>query len=561
VDKSLAGFGWLGGRPGFRVSHSLQWLMIARSSFLFLLLTLAVLGQIFQASGSTQTSVAIYAILAIGFAFNVVAASLPEGQMARGWVTYVHVFVDISLISIWISLSNGRESLYALLYLVQILLVSLILYQRAALLSSLASVIGFGVVLWFEPPAGAWLIWGLNASLFLTLGVVGGYLSEELHRASLRIAEKTERIEKLIALQERILSHMPTGLLAVDASMRIGYVNSAAEQLLGVRAQDVSGKLVSEVLSGLLPFFNASSSGSSHSRLQQLVEVPLGTNKQILRGDVAMLNEGEAFGALLHGEAVEGCVLLFQDVTKLISLEDKIRQNEKLAAVGQLAAGIAHEIRNPLAGMSASIEMLRSSLPSAVVTGENLKLMDIAIREIDRLNGLITDFLDYVKPQKAVAEKVDVRKQISEVLFSLKNTQKPGVIPSLKGSIPIPAAVDLKEVCPDAVYALANSEKLRQVLWNLIINAMQAMHRSGTIEVGCRNESEELVKVWVRDEGQGMSAGALAHLYEPFFTTKEKGTGLGLATVYKLVEAFQGEIKVVSKQGEGTLFEVFLPRA
>lgn len=505
-------------------------------------------------------SVALYAILAVGFAFNVLAASLPERELDRGWVPYVHIAFDVFLISTWVSFSDGRESLYALLYLVQILLVSLILYQRAAFIASVAAIVSFGGVLWLQPPEGVWLIWGLNASLFLTLGVVGGYLSEELHRASLRIAEKTERIEKLIALQERILSHMPTGLLAVDASMRIGFVNAAAEHLLGVRGQEVSGKQVAEVLPGLIPFFNSNESGASHSRLQQVVEVGLGKNKQVLRGDVAMLKEGEAFGALLHGEAVEGCVLLFQDVTKLISLEEKIRQNEKLAAVGQLAAGIAHEIRNPLAGMSASIEMLRSSLPKEAVAGENLKLMDIALREIDRLNRLITDFLDYVKPQKAAAEKVDVRKQIGEVLFSLRHTQKPGVIQSLKGGIPIPASVELKENCPEPVFALASSEKLRQVLWNLIINSMQAMNRSGVIEVGCRNENEEQIKLWVRDEGQGMSEQALAHLYEPFFTTKEKGTGLGLATVYKLVEAFQGEIKVVSKAGEGTLFEVLLPK-
>jgi two-component system sensor histidine kinase PilS (NtrC family) len=310
-------------------------------------------------------------------------------------------------------------------------------------------------------------------------------------------------------------------------------------------------------LPGLLPFFSQSTSESV--RLQQVVEIELQNQKRILRGDVAKLEEGSELAGLLHSE--EGRVLLFQDVTQMLHLEEKLKQSEKLAAVGQLAAGIAHEIRNPLAGMSASIEMLRSSLPREAVAGENQKLMDIALREIDRLNHLISEFLDYVKPQQWKKEPVELSKLLADILLALRHPEKPGKIHSLKGGISVRTDIELKENYTPSVLARANPEKLKQVVWNLVINAIQSMDKQGSIEVGCERVGNGQVKFWVRDQGQGMDEKTLSHLYEPFFTTKEKGTGLGLATAYKIVESFQGEIRVQSVKGQGTYFEVFLPAA
>jgi two-component system, NtrC family, sensor histidine kinase PilS len=552
---------WLGVRATGVGGEALQSLMLARSGVLYVLLALGVLSQLFQGSGSSPLLVTAYGFLSLGFAFNFLASLVPEKEELQSHLSVVHIVFDVLLISFWVSFSGGKESLYALLYLVHILFVALILYQRAALFAASASVIAFGLTLYWQATESIWLVWGMNSALFVTLGLVGGYLSEELHRAGIKLAEKNKKIEDLISLQERILSHMPTGLLAVDAGMRVGFINPAAAALLRLVPEEVSGRPLSEVAKGIIPFFRDEVAEPHTSRLQQVVEVEVHGQRKILRGDIAMLREGEALGALLHGEANEGSVLLFQDVTNQLQLEEKLRQNEKLAAVGQLAAGIAHEIRNPLAGMSASIEMLRSSLPPEVVAGENHKLMEIALREIDRLNRLISEFLDYVKPQQQKIESVDLRKVISDIVFSLKHPQHPGKIQSLKGGISVRTDIELKEVYQDGVSALANAEKMKQVVWNLVINAIQSMDKAGSIEVGCDLLAPDKVKFWVRDQGQGMSEKTLAHLYEPFFTTKEKGTGLGLATVYKLVESFQGEIRVQSHPGTGTLFEVVLPKA
>jgi two-component system, NtrC family, sensor histidine kinase PilS len=288
------------------------------------------------------------------------------------------------------------------------------------------------------------------------------------------------------------------------------------------------------------------------ARLQQTVAIGKGGKTRLLRGDVASLEAEAGVSPLLLGSTGNGPegarVLLFQDVTKLLHLEEKLKQNEKLAAVGQLAAGIAHEIRNPLASMSASIEMLKDSFPEASVKGENRRLMEIAIREIDRLNLLITEFLDFVKPEKLKLVDVDLPGLLGDVVLAVR------------GSKDAKDRVTFHEEFT-ASAARGSAEKLKQVVYNLVVNAVQAMGKGGEVRVGCASVNAQRVKFWVQDQGHGMSEDVLAHLYEPFFTTKDKGTGLGLATAYKIIEAHHGEIRVTSKPGAGTRFEIWLPSA
>jgi signal transduction histidine kinase len=369
--------------------------------------------------------------------------------------------------------------------------------------------------------------------------------------------------------------------------MRVGFINPAGSHILGLLAQDIVGKELYQIEPGLLPSFTQieteqvpeqteddsnpadpdatalsakgpeahrslfvqAKSEKGMARLQQTVEIGKGTQLRILRGDVAELDADAGLGVLLAEQATGGRVLLFQDVTKLLHLEEKLKQHEKLAAVGQLAAGIAHEIRNPLAGISGSIEMLKESMPVGDGYSENHRLMDIAIREIDRLNRLISEFLDFVKPDRFKVEKVELDKLLSELVLAAR------------GSKEFKDRIQVREHYDPTNAALANSSKLRQVIWNLLINAAQAMRRDGFIDVGCGPVGGRRVKLWVEDQGQGMSEDVLAHLYEPFFTTKDKGTGLGLATAYKIIEAHHGEIKVTSQVNIGTRFEVYLPAA
>ncbi len=568
----------------FGMAEAFKWLLLARICVVFVVL-LALLTRSFVSRVSTyelEVQLGLVLISASFFVTFVQSLFLEKISVNWLWVGF-QIAVDSILIGVWISVGQRTISVFPLFYLIQILVVSLTFYQRGAWLSSLAAVVSLGVALWgrFWGESGMVVLWATYSGIFVVLGLIGGFLSEELRRTSENLKEKTAEVEKLTAFQERVISELPTGLLTVDHEMKVNFINPAAEHILGVLAREVVGNPLERVSHELLPFFSqiesqeiveeeaiadsretsisatgsefhrsvflkAKSETGGQARLQQTVEIGTGLSKRTLRGDVADIDVELGGGKFLQSQAQGGRVLLFQDVTKIIHLEDKLKQNEKLAAVGQLAAGIAHEIRNPLASMSASIEMLKTA--KDWTEPENKKLMDITLKEIDRLNGLISEFLDFVKPEKFKVKEIDLEVMLNDIVTVAAETKGIKEVAQIKTKL---------KTCK----ALGNGEKLSQVAWNLILNAAQAIENTGFIEVGCEASTPQRVRWWVADTGLGMTEEVLAHIYEPFFTTKPKGTGLGLPTAYKIIEAHHGEIKVTSTLGKGTCFEIFLPRA
>jgi two-component system, NtrC family, sensor histidine kinase PilS len=564
----------LGASPSSGMREGLQWLMLARLGALYSLLLVLVLFQIFRPHTVSPEEVRLaYFLIGLSFFFTCLQAQFIEKVPLHWLIPIINVVFDAALTSSWLYFSGGQESLFALMYLIEILVVALTFYKRGALIAALVCSLFFGGVILLRASGSPynWISWAIYSTIFATLGFVGGYLSEELLRTTERLKEKSRTIEKLTELHEKILSGLPTGVLTVDNEGQINFINPAGEHILSVLSRDIVGQKMDDVLADLLPFFSqieseeipdeegtetsdetmATATGpafhrtvflrakSEKIRLQQVVEVGKGASKRVLRGDVAALEKG----------ATGSRVLLFQDVTRLWNLEEKLKQHEKLAAVGQLAAGIAHEIRNPLASVSASIEMLKGSVPTGNLGDENQKLMDIALREIERLNDLITEFLDFVKPENFKVGTVDLKALLSDVLVAVKSSKE------------FQAKIKIEESLAVGALALANSEKIKQVVWNLVVNAVQALPGEGVIEVGCKKLNDRMVKFWVTDSGAGMSEEVLSHLYEPFFTTKAKGTGLGLATAYRIIEAHHGEIRVKSRPNEGTRFEIHLPAA
>lgn len=570
--------------PSTGLTEALSWLMMARLGALSVALALAVLQQMLRREMESGPLWLLgYSLLAAGFLSTLLQGMLLEKMPERWWLAAVNVVFDSAIISIWIYANRGGGSVFALLYLVQILFVSLVYFQKGALLASGVGIGFFGVITILNRYENGFFIWSIYSALCLILGVIGGYLSEELRHTAKSLREESRKIEKLQVFHERIVSSMPTGLLSVDSGLTVNFVNPAGEHILGRLAREMVGKNLREVEPGFLPFFeriemqdivDSEMAGDSETtlsvtgthqrrsffahpkadggttRLQQTVEIGTAGKSKIIRGDVAEFESDAPFGRMLQSHTGQKArVLLFQDVTKLRQLEEKLKQNEKMAAIGQLAAGIAHEIRNPLASMSASIEMLKRSIPPAGQGDENQRLMEIAIREIDRLNNLISEFLDFVKPSTFRREKVHLDKLLSELVMAIKNSRL------------FESRIRFRESYESDSVALGNSEKLKQVVWNLLVNAIDATKDIGTVEVGCCSASDQRVKFWVSDEGSGMNEEVMGHLYEPFFTTKEKGTGLGLATAYRIVEAHQGEIRVESKVKKGTRFEIYLPKA
>lgn len=577
---------FFGSSPEISSALGLHWLVLGRLIVCYFLLVALVITEITHKNENFQQLSLAFAVLAVLFGISLISGLLVDVFQDRSWLGFLNLLIDSLAISSWFFLSFTSNSPAVLLYLVLIMIASLTFFRKGALFAAGVSSFFYGFVIFNH---SGWtsqnlIAWGIYSFMFASVGFVGGYLSEELKRTTEGLQAKNREIEKLTSLYEGIIEGMPTGLLTINSEMKIAFLNPGAEAILGKNRSLVVGKNLKEVEPHLLPFFEQIESEKiddesddnkqpgleteltatgtewhrsvflkarlqkGQARLQQTVELGNGKNKRILRGDVAEIDVSSQVGRLFSQAEGVGRVLLFQDVTKLVHLEDKLKQNEKLAAVGQLAAGIAHEIRNPLASMSASIQMLQEGIDPGVLGKEDSRLMSIIGKEIDRLNELISDFLNFVKPERFNSEAVSVESLIMEVVDQAKNSKE------------FKSEIELQINCEKNLLALGNKEKLKQVLWNLLSNAIQAMKKPGAINVGCETVSPHWVCFWIQDQGEGMSDDVIQHLYEPFFTTKDRGTGLGLATVYKIIEAHQGEIRVQSKLGEGTRFEIHLQR-
>jgi two-component system sensor histidine kinase PilS (NtrC family) len=258
-----------------------------------------------------------------------------------------------------------------------------------------------------------------------------------------------------------------------------------------------------------------------------------------------------------------GHVVIFQDVTEVVAMERDLRRSERLAGVGQLAADIAHEVRNPLAAISGSIEILRAGLGRGEADQERRRLMGIVLREIGRLNDLITDFLQYARPSPAKREPQPLAPLVEELCRMAEGAR--------------PEGVRFETDVGAETVVIGDADQLRQMLWNLVGNAFQAVGPQGRVRVAARRrspaqgpagegrngpeEASAVVELLVEDDGCGMSSDQMERIFDPFFTTKRSGTGLGLATVHRIVEGHGGSIRVESEPGAGARFRIDLPSA
>ncbi|HSQ78097.1 MAG TPA: ATP-binding protein, partial [Nitrospirota bacterium] len=248
-------------------------------------------------------------------------------------------------------------------------------------------------------------------------------------------------------------------------------------------------------------------------------------------------------------DEVRGVILIFQDITTMVHMQERVRSQERLATVGSLAAGIAHEIRNPLASLSGSIQVLQGELD---LKGDNRHLMDIVVRETDRLNSIITDFLEYALPKTAQDDRIVLSSLLEETITLLKNSKE------FVEGISISCNVD------PMITTRGDARRMRQVFWNLLINSCQAMPNGGAMTIGATPVSfGEVDSAWceivIADTGQGISREHLAKIFDPFFTTKIGGTGLGLAIAYRIIEDHGGTIAVETEEGKGTKFRILIP--
>ena len=469
---------------------------------------------------------------------------------------WFQISLDAVLVTAIVATTGGPQSIFVPLYVLTVVGACFILPRAGAIvvagISSLlqiglaagrasAELLGLAAPVDMRPLEVLAVL--LDAAVLLVTSIVMASLADRYRKTRTHLETQGQRLHDVQAFRDLIFESVGSGLVGVDLAGRVTAFNRAAESITGVPAADALGQPWAAIFGDgidLEAVERAATAEPSHSPRHEFV---------LRRRNGSELPIGIAFWSLLSGEGdVIGLIGVCQDLSAIKQMEERVRQADRLATVGRLSANMAHEIRNPLASISGAVEALAKELPSD--DGRN-RLVEIVLRESARLNGLVSDFLEYARPAPMVPFGVDMAQLLDEVLILIEHRSLPSDLKIIREyGLTLTAHVD--------------PQHMRQAIWNLCLNAVQAMPESGgEIRVGgCRlPDDADRLQVWIADTGQGIDDADLPHIFEPFYSTKPGGSGLGLALVYRVVQDHSGQIEVKSRPGEGTTFTLTLPAA
>ena len=475
------------------------------------------------------------------------------------WLVDVQLAGDALIVSAFIYFTGGITSYFSSLYVLPIVAASTVQYKRGAMLvATFSAVLYGGLVLWqyfavsgllsnaqlaapellLPPRSSAAYIVALNVFGFFAVALLSGSLAEGMRSAGARLEQASTQIADLQALNQHVIDSLPSGLATTDTAHRILTFNHAAQAITGVPGSAAVGRPIADILqlpSDLLDTLDGDLRGSAARRTEFAHHTADGRDIEIGLSVTHLETPGGRAGLLFS----------FQDVTTIKKLERDMRIQQRLAAVGEMAAGIAHEIRNPLASMSGSIQILRQELP---LSTEQEQLMDIVLRESERLNATIRSFLAYARPQRFAIERFDVRRALNDTALLLRNSSEVH-----EGHV-----VDV-ELPERELWYDADEGQIKQIVWNLATNGLLAMPSGGRLRLIGTTDASDGVVITVQDQGVGIPADELDRLFQPFHGSFARGSGLGLAIVHRIVTDYNGEIQVSSQPGAGTTVSVRLP--
>lgn len=457
---------------------------------------------------------------------------------------YIQTVLDITMISLVVYFTGGLDSHYYFLYPLMILMASIVLSRGGTYAMASLCFIQAGLML--ELPYYAIIpSYGLllpdlkslqvkiatNLVAFLAMAFLASKLSAILRQTGVALKDKAGQLEDLQALHQDIIESMRGGLITTDLAGRILLLNSPGGEILGLPFAAVAGRLIESVFPGVS---QDRSFDSSNPRREICWRTPQGEEKFL----------GLSVAPLSRSGKTVGYVYNFQDLTKLMQLEREIQLKDRMAAIGRMAAAIAHEIRNPLASIAGSVKLFSGM---ADLSRDQQRLLHIVLKESERLNSTVTDFLLYAREKTYQFEVVNVLELLEETLTLLQNH------PEFHSRYRIE-----KQLPAEPVWAQVDTDRLRQVFWNLGDNALKAMPDGGTFSVAVHSNVERL-QILFRDTGIGISPQQAEKIFEPFQTDFERGTGLGLAIVYQIIQAHKGTIQV-EPADRGCVFRIELPR-
>jgi two-component system sensor histidine kinase PilS (NtrC family) len=497
----------------------------------------------------------LYAAAALAYGLTLLYIALGRVLPSRIINLTVQLTGDLFIETILVYFTGGIDSPFSFLYLVSIITASTLLYRRGGLIAAsgctilyggLADLMYYGVIPSPEPTFFSQAPWnsmrlyltmGTNVAGFYAAAVLTSFMSEKLRTTFEELDANRRNLAELQTLNQNVIQSIPSGLVTLTASGIINFINPAGCDILRLTVQSAIGRSVVDT--------------QLFDRDQWGLLVQSMATAGIVRGETAFRDEelrtlGYAMTPLLSDPDRHAAqyTLIFQDLTEMKQLEAQLQLKDRMAAVGELSAGIAHEIRNPLAAIAGSVQVLQHSLN---LSSQEQRLMSIVLKESDRLNKSIADFLRFVRPQERMAHDFDIAAILGETLDLLENSSE--LTPSHSIS---------RKIEPASFTIFADPDHLRQVFWNLARNAIQAMPTGGSLAVSTELDDENYSIIF-SDSGKGMTQGDQRRLFQPFRTSFPSGTGLGMAISYRIVQEHGGRIAVDSEPGKGTTITILLP--
>jgi two-component system, NtrC family, sensor histidine kinase PilS len=520
-------------RPADSLYRKLAWL-----TFFRLVMVTVLLGGTAGITWSSRTGLdgaasRLYALVGATYVVSLAFAIALHRRRGLVALAYGQIALDVGIAATVVALTGFTDSVFVFMFSLGIVNGSILLFRRGAIAAALLAIATYlAIVIGMSPAAPKEIHWGavfVHTSAFALTAALSSYLAEQLRRTGERLAAREGDLAAITAIHEAIVQSVASGLLTLDGDRRITFINRAGEQMTGLSAAEILGR----------PGDTWFSAFDAQTRRDE-------TDFVNVRGE--RLRVGFAVFPLRGRDGRDiGTAVIFQDLTQLRALEEAVQRSERLADLGQLAAGLAHELRNPLASMCGSVEILKSS---ASLAEQERRLMEIVLREAERLNHLVTRFLEFTRPAPPRRAQVDLSRIVEHTLEVFSHDPGAARVRIERSLVPATVACD--------------ADQMRQVFWNLLANAAQACgahageDRVGTIRVSCSPAADGVALI-VQDDGPGIPPQNVQRIFTPFFTTKQQGTGLGLATVQRIVDAHGGTIVVESSPGCGAKFAVHIP--
>ncbi|MEW5974444.1 MAG: ATP-binding protein [Acidobacteriota bacterium] len=498
----------------------------------------------------SDASAGLFLIIGAAYLASGVHFMLLRGSKAYRSQAYLQIATDQVMIFLIIYVTGGIDSYFSFLYLLSIIMSSILLYRRGAFLtatgSSLLTVLQVLVLQlgWLPPthfspvdPRTVKFLVGTNLFAFYAVAYLSSYLSESLRRAGSELEDKRGKLANLQAFNENIINSMRGGLFTTNLDGFITLFNRSASEITGHKPERVIGSHISRV-------FNLS---DAQDQPNETGPLPARFEKTIRHVNGEEIHLGFTVSRLqVEANQHIGYVYTFQDLTEIRKLEKEIQLKDRMAAIGRMAAAIAHEIRNPLTAISGSFHLLKSDLE---LNADQEQLANNILLETKRLYKIITDFLSYAKPLRFSPQSVKLPELISDTVQLLRNS------PEVSAE-----HIILCRFESDDLMCFGDPNLLKQALWNLCGNALRAMPSGGKLSVRLAARVAEQLELSVSDTGVGLTPEERERIFEPFQSKFHGGTGLGLSVVSQIVELHQGTIDVISEPGKGTTFVLTLPR-